>query len=433
MDVNAADPAKEYGLDPRLLAELCDRAPDAVCIVERRHGIRDFVFRYLNAAFERLYGCRRAEILGTSTDAFFRSRASAEDVERVIRAFAGDQPFRMRRGMHRPDETFFWLEANFQPIPWEDGVRWMFITRDVTREKLEHDRIVQLSTAVEQGYEPVSISTAADSKWIFSYVNDAFVRATGYLSNELMGKSWEMFLEKTAGTTHLDTIRAALYAGQQVRTELAYRSKDGRHGIFEVQIQPIRESSTKKYTSIVSVYRDITESRAREERLEFEAAHDPLTNLYNRRHLERVLETAVAMTRSEPAHAFMFVDLDGFKEVNDRQGHDIGDRVLIAAARALESAAFRTDALGRWGGDEFAILLYHCSLVNAHRAADQFLSTFAHSPDRHGTSASVGVVSIHAGESAAEVVRRADKLCYRAKAAGGNRALSEPRRGDRIG
>lgn len=354
-----------------------------------------------------------------------RERSSAEDRERVNEALDRDDAFRIRRGLTRPDGTFIWIEANFSPIPWDKGQRWMFITRDATREKRAHERMVQLTTAVEHGYDPVAICAASNRAWVVSYVNDAFSRITGYLPEDVVGKQWTEFLWDERDIPRLETMRAALYAGQQVRTEISYRRKDGRHGMFEVYVQPIQESATHEYTSIVCVFRDITEARQREAKLLYEAEHDLLTELFNRRYFERALETAISMTRTEPAHALLFADLDGFKEVNDRLGHEIGDEVLRAAARAFDSAVFRTDVLARWGGDEFSALLYHCSLENATRTAAEMAAAFTQSPDRHGTTVSIGIVQIRPGEGVSDLIRRADRMCYRAKAAGRNRVFAE--------
>ncbi len=414
-----------YGISSELLAELCDRTPDAICVIERGTSAANFVFRYLNRAFETMYGCRRDVTLGSSVDAFMHERSSVEDRERVNDALERNEAFRIRRGFARTDGTFIWIEANFSPIPWDGGQRWMFITRDATREKRAHERMVQLTTAVEHGYDPVAISTASNRTWLFGYVNDAFTRTTGYLHDEVLGTSWNTILGDDRDGPRLETIRAALYAGQPVRTELSYRRKDGRHGMFEVHLQPIQEHSSREYTSVVSVFRDITDARQREAKLLYEAEHDLLTELFNRRYFERGLETAISMTRKSAMHALLFADLDGFKEVNDRLGHEIGDEVLRAAARTFDSAVFRTDVLARWGGDEFAALLYHCSLENAVRTAKDMAAAFTASPDRRGTTVSIGIVAIRPAESVADLIRRADRMCYKAKAAGRNRVLAE--------
>jgi diguanylate cyclase (GGDEF)-like protein/PAS domain S-box-containing protein len=414
-----------YGISSDLLAELCDRAPDAICVIERRANSPDYVFRYVNRAFEVMYGCRRDVTLGSSVDAFMRDRSSSEDRERVNEALDKHDSFRIRRGFTRADGTFIWIEANFSPIPWDAGNRWMFITRDATREKRAHERMVQLTTAVEHGYDPVAICDASNRLWVISYVNDAFTRITGYLPEEVVGKLWTEFLWDERDVPRLETMRAALFAGQQVRTEISYRRKDGRHGMFEVYAQPIQEPATREYTSIVCVFRDITEARQREAKLLYEAEHDLLTELFNRRYFERSLETAISMTRSAPMHALLFADLDGFKEVNDRLGHEIGDDVLRAAGRAFDSAVFRTDVLARWGGDEFTALLYHCSLENAVRTAEEMAAAFGAAPDRYGVTVSIGIVLIRAGEGVSDLIRRADRMCYKAKAAGRNRVLAD--------
>ena len=286
--------------------------------------------------------------------------------------------------------------------------------------------MVQLSTAFEQGFDPVAISTPSEGKWPFAYVNEAFTRVTGYLPTDVVGQTWDSLVADPRDRVRLVDIRSALFSGQQVRTELSFRTKDGRAGIFDVQIQPIRDVVTEEATSIVAMFRDVTAIRQREQALIFEAEHDTLTALYNRRYCERILATAISMTRERPSHALIFADLDGFKDVNDRLGHEAGDQVLLGTARAFQSVLFQTDVLARWGGDEFTALLFHCTFENAVKTANEMARALAQSPDRAGTTVSIGVVEVRAGESVADLVRRADRACYLAKAAGRDQVYAAP-------
>ncbi|MDE2482380.1 MAG: diguanylate cyclase [bacterium] len=413
------------GPSPELLAEMLDAAPDAVGIMQRADDEDLFRFLYVNRTFERVYLASRDDVLGMPIEPFVRGRSGDADYARIMASLDGDEPFRVRRAFERPDGSTIWLEVHVQRVPNAHGVSWMFISRDVTREKLQHDRIVQLATAFEQGFDPIVISVPEGERWPFAYVNEAFTRVTGYLPEEVIGKPWDFLVADPRDRVRLLDIRAALFEGQQVRTELSFRTKDGRSGIFDLQVQPIRDPVTGASSSIVALFRDVTSIRQREQALLFEAEHDALTGLYNRRFLERNLETAIAMTRTRPTHALLFADLDGFKDVNDRLGHTAGDRVLATAAKAFSSVLFQTDVLARWGGDEFAALLFHCTFENALKSARAMTEALAGAPDRAGVTVSIGVVAIRPGESMDVLVRRADHACYLAKAAGRNQVYGD--------
>ncbi len=407
------------GLATDLLVALCDRAPDAVCVMER-HNDDDYRFAYLNAAFERLYVCRRSATLGSDVRAFMRERSEPEDQERVAEGLARDEPFRVRRQLRRPDGTRVALEANFQPLPWTGGRRWLFTSREVTAEFRRHVRMTQLAAAVERGFDGVSISVREGDDWAFSYLNEAFTHMTGYTIEDLEGRHWSALIPDRL---KLENLRAALLSGQQVRVEMELRKKDGTEATFEAAIQPLKGTGSD-YESMVTVLRDVTEVRRREEQLSYEAQHDSLTGLLNRRAFERMVSVAIDMTRQGPVHALIFADLDGFKDVNDRFGHEAGDDVLKWAAAAFKHVLFDTDEVARWGGDEFAALLLHCSVENAVTSANSILESFLQAPQRRNTGMSLGVVAVLPGETPAQAIQRADAACYLAKAAGGGRVCA---------
>jgi diguanylate cyclase (GGDEF)-like protein len=198
--------------------------------------------------------------------------------------------------------------------------------------------------------------------------------------------------------------------------------KNGRIGTFVCDVKPIADPLTGKFTSIVTIFRDITEQRLREARLQFEAEHDVVTGLHNRRFFERMLTDSIAMEQpASPQHSLIFMDLDGFKQVNDRLGHDAGDDVLRAAAAAFEGCVGGNDVLVRWGGDEFAVLLFHCHVSSAERVAESMQAALRRNPARLGVTASIGVAPVLPGEKPSASIRRADAATYDAKKAGGDR------------
>lgn len=165
------------------------------------------------------------------------------------------------------------------------------------------------------------------------------------------------------------------------------------------------------------------ERRRFQSRLEHEALHDPLTNLPNRRLFKDRIETACRRKRRGAGTAVMFIDLDGFKNVNDSNGHDAGDRLLKGVAQRLERCLRAGDTVARIGGDEFAIILADVTQpVEAVGLAHRILDTLNTPFDLVGVSAqigaSIGIAILNDNEAAEELCTRADTAMYAAKRAG---------------
>jgi diguanylate cyclase (GGDEF)-like protein len=153
------------------------------------------------------------------------------------------------------------------------------------------------------------------------------------------------------------------------------------------------------------------------------AVTDPLTGVWNRRHAEQVLTADLAESRRYGAPmSMLLLDIDHFKEINDTHGHLAGDRVLIELTRRLDGNLRASDALTRWGGDEFIILTHHCSLAEATGLADKLCTLVAADPfDVAGpVSVSVGVAELTSDDTLDSWLSRADTALYAAKGAGRN-------------
>jgi diguanylate cyclase (GGDEF)-like protein len=176
------------------------------------------------------------------------------------------------------------------------------------------------------------------------------------------------------------------------------------------------------------VYADVARARALNHELAWQASHDTLTGLINRRHFERKLQHALEDAEVESSrHALMFLDLDQFKVVNDTSGHTAGDELLRQLAMLLKSQLRANDTLGRLGGDEFGVLVAHCDLGKAREIAEklrQVVTDFRFSWGNRlfETGVSIGLVPIDARSgSVARLMSAADVACYAAKEGGRNR------------
>jgi diguanylate cyclase (GGDEF)-like protein len=179
---------------------------------------------------------------------------------------------------------------------------------------------------------------------------------------------------------------------------------------------------------VVLVFKDVTEQRRLSSEMLYRASHDALTGLINRfefeAHLCRLLG---ASHQDDTEHALLYLDLDQFKIVNDVCGHAVGDRLLQQVARLLGNLVRASDMIARIGGDEFAILLEHCSLERAEWIAQQICDQmdqfrFVHDERRFRVGTSIGLVPIDARwTTPAQILAAADTCCYAAKEDGRNR------------
>jgi diguanylate cyclase (GGDEF)-like protein/PAS domain S-box-containing protein len=261
----------------------------------------------------------------------------------------------------------------------------------------------------------------------YTYANQAFARLLGYSESELEGRDYREIMapEAIPQSEQRDRQRQA---GEPVPTDFGtcLLHRDGRRVYVRVSIGPMRLDGEEHLTGTVL---DITRQREAEERLRFHATHDPLTGLpnrmlFNQKLAEAMLQSAQASDRRRRHYAVLFLDLDGFKWVNDSLGHGAGDRLLVEIARRLEDSLLRDVLIARYGGDEFTLLpdgdCGHDRAVDiARRVLKLFEQPFELGGQQVFSSASLGIViGSREYESPDQVLRDADTAMYRAKAAG---------------
>ena len=201
----------------------------------------------------------------------------------------------------------------------------------------------------------------------------------------------------------------------------------------EQSISPVCDESGQ-VTHYVSVSKDVSEWVDKERALLDAATRDPLTGLHNRRGGEKILDEAHADARQHGRPLSLLVcDIDHFKRVNDRFGHPAGDRVLRDVACMLRLAVRSRDAVIRWGGEEFVIVLDSCTEARAAELAERIRGRVeAHRDAEVGAlTLSIGLATLLTGETAQQLVGRADAALYDAKRGGRNRwSVASPGSGD---
>lgn len=253
----------------------------------------------------------------------------------------------------------------------------------------------------------------------------------GWSSQEAIGRRLdEMIIPVTMREAHRAGLRHYLATGElnvlNRRMELTAVRRDGTPLPVEVRVSPL---SIDGKTIFSAFLHDITERKQVEAIREHEATHDPLTGLLNRRGMFDLLSQAIArVKRTRTSLALLFIDLDGFKQINDTHGHEAGDAVLREVAARLQASIRQTDTAARLGGDEFTVILENIKhgIPDANMLAQKILETLQHPIQLDSVtatiSASIGISMHHPDDerSADQLVNAADSAMYTAKHAGKN-------------
>jgi diguanylate cyclase (GGDEF)-like protein/PAS domain S-box-containing protein len=275
------------------------------------------------------------------------------------------------------------------------------------------------------------ITTDAEGR--VEYLNPVAEDLTGWESREVIGKPLQdvfNILNEATREKIEDPVSRSLREGRVIavadQTVLVNRRDQ------EIAIQdsaaPIRDRGGN-IIGAVMVFHDVSKERRLRRALAYQASHDALTGLINRREFENRLNEALLTARSADAatHVLLYLDLDQFKLVNDTCGHQAGDRLLKQITGILQTRVRTSDTIARLGGDEFGILLQDCNAERATRIADNLRQAireyrFEWQDGAMNVGASIGIVEINnTSESIAAVMSAADVACYAAKDSGRNR------------
>jgi diguanylate cyclase (GGDEF)-like protein/PAS domain S-box-containing protein len=385
--------------------------------------------QFVNDRFCEMVGYGREELIGMPGE---RLLAYPEDVAVMrektglrLRKIADQYEVRVRR----KDGTVIWLEIGGAPQVDVDGnvIGSIGVHNEVTERRMAEEALrdseARYRLMAENSTDMISRTS---SRGVLLYASDACRRLLGYEPAELVGRLFFDFIFEPDRdeVRHLSTL-----IHESGPTTFAYRveKKDGSLVWFETTSRSVRDGITGEVREIVGVSRDVTERKQVEEHIEYQAYHDALTGLPNRRLFRDRLTVALAHARRlKHPLAVMFLDLDRFKVVNDTLGHSIGDEFLKAVAIRLQGALREEDSVARMGGDEFTVLLADLKTSNdAAKIAQKVLDTVAQPLRIDGTelflTTSIGIALFPSdGDTAEALLANADHAMYRAKDAGRN-------------
>lgn len=352
-------------------------------------------------------------------------KARLERRDSVFIKEADDPINRLRRPVEFTVRTR--RDAHGEPV----GV--LMVMRDLSRQRQTEEAILEsrerLMVTLESMGEAV-ITT--DVNGVVQYLNPVAQHLTGWSNTDAPGRPLaEVFriTEDSTGGHASDPVTACLEQDAVIASDRdsTLHRRDNQEFAIERTTAPIRDRNSK-VIGVVLIFRDITQIRSMARQLTYQATHDTLTGLINRREFELRLEHALDNTRTDGRHhALCYMDLDQFKLVNDTCGHIAGDALLRQLTTLLKNKLRDNDLLGRLGGDEFGVLLEGCPLPKAIAIAETLRMMvhdfrFVWMDKSFEIGVSIGLVPISEQfASVTELLSAADTACYVAKDLGRNR------------
>lgn len=273
---------------------------------------------------------------------------------------------------------------------------------------------------------------STDNSGIITYLNPVAEELTKWSSELAVGQSLTKIfniVNEDTGKPSTEIVRRVLHEGLTVglANHTILIARDGSQRAIEDSAAPIRDNKGK-IKGIVVVFHDVTHARKMAQEMTWQASHDALTHLANRHKFESELSSLIdSATGPDHQHAFLYIDLDQFKVVNDTCGHIAGDELLKQVSTLLKAGVRDVDTVARLGGDEFGILLASCPIDKAKRIANQIRDAvhdfrFIWQEKVFTIGVSIGLVPItSSAKTISDIMSAADIACYAAKDIGGNR------------
>lgn len=391
----------------------------------------DRIIEWINPAFTQMFGYQMQDLLGRETRVLYADEKDYQrQGEQHYHKQTGPQSDTYEMNYRKKDGEIFVGETLGTPLKTEAGelLGYAAVIRDVTRRRHTEDqlRIAAAAFEVDNGIMITDVSLQIEK------VNRAFTRITGYSSDEAVGRKPDLLQSGRHSKRFYQQMWQSIKAQGYWQGEIWNRKKTGEVYPEWLTISVVCNEAGE-LTHYIAAFTDISERKAAEKRIHMLAFYDPLTQLANRRlFYDRVEHARVTSERSQECGAILMLDLDHFKLLNDSQGHQAGDQLLIEVGRRIEQHVRDADTVSRLGGDEFVVLLESLSSNKDQAAscvnevAEKIYESLVQPYDLadvkdYRITPSIGVTLFQGQDARVEdLLKQADVALYEAKSAGRN-------------
>ncbi|WP_075880353.1 EAL domain-containing protein [Vreelandella massiliensis] len=403
---------------PGQLAQFYTLSPDLFCCVDL-----DGCFKQVNPAFLTLLEYREDTVLGHSYAQVVCEEDQPLVADMLARLAQGEVVDVFELQVVSASKRRYWVEVNASLGA--DRVIYV-VARQITERKAVEGQLRLLKRGVESSVNGILIADAGQPDLPLVYANAAFERITGYPREEVLGHNCRFLQGEETDPQVVRQLREGIAAEREVHVTLRNYRRNGELFWNELYISPVRDENGA-VTHYIGVQNDISEQRQYQAQIAYNASHDTLTGLPNRNALARRLAQGCQVARRHQRYlAVLFIDLDEFKPINDTLGHEVGDFILVEAAKRLQSVLRPWDTVGRFGSDEFVALLPDLAqesdaLHVVERILHQLATPYRHKGSEMRITASVGITTSDGNVDRPEaLLQQADLAMYKAKRQGRN-------------
>jgi len=412
-----------------LFHELANTTPEVV-LVHRNRII------FANAVAAELLGLGPEQLVGREVTDLIRPAYRAMTRKTISRCLTDEiaAPGKYEVQLISAQERGMWVEVNSRLIDYRGQPAILTVAHDISYRKSVEASLGRSKQQAQITLESIGEGViTADGNAVIDYMNAAAEKLTGVSRDDALGKRLPEIVNLVDEVDRKDLgdpIGRALTDRRRVnmgRRALMVSSDGGRELSIEMTASPIKGPADEP-AGVVVIMHDVSEIRGLTQQMSYQAAHDALTGLINRREFERRMEQSMRAVRDEDtSHVLCYLDLDRFKAVNDTCGHMAGDNLLREIASLIKEQVRESDFVARLGGDEFGMLLIGCPLQKARQIADDVCAAvrdyrFVWQDKVFAVGVSIGLVEIsQEASSIKDLLAAADSACYVAKQEGRGR------------
>ncbi len=400
---------------------------DAVVTFDAKGIVESF-----NPSAEYMFGINQQDMVGQSIACILHEKTPNELAE-------NPDDWVLRLVEEHPDKTHEMLgwkqngekmvvELSAAGSQTSKGLQYTAVIRDITERKQMEAQVQSQTQLAQVTLESIreAVVTCNKSTEII-YLNPQAQHMIGCTNEQVYKKAInEVIHLKTLDGKDID-MGFSLLSSNPLDQDLILYRKDKKNFTVICRWSSLNDENGEN-SGYVLALRDVSRSRKLQKQLSFQAKHDPLTGLVNRRAFEAEIDRAIASAKQHGnVHVLCYIDLDQFKIVNDTCGHKAGDELLKQLSKVLSLTLRQSDTLGRLGGDEFAILMHGCRVEKGIPIAEALRKQveefrFSWKEQQFSVGASIGLVAIDdATKNVSEIMAQADTACYAAKDLGRNR------------
>jgi diguanylate cyclase (GGDEF)-like protein/PAS domain S-box-containing protein len=410
--------SKDKTITSQHLTSIIDDMPNMI-----GYWDKDLRCRYANNVYSEWFEKQPKDIIGITFQELTGDHLFSLNESHIRKALAGE-PQRFERTLNKASGSVGHIIGHYIPDFDDNGeVRGFSIMASEVTALKEVEESLKLAACVFENTADGVLITDVDGA-ILS-VNPAFIEITGYSAEEVIGKNPRILQsDRHDQAFYAEMWREIKNAGQW-NGKIWNRRKDGSLYFERMTIRVVHDEDGKP-VRYVSVFSDITDLWRKDEYIKHLAFHDVLTDLPNRAFLMEQLEQKLMLAKKKPCNlALMFLDLDGFKPINDQYGHNVGDDVLKEITKRLQALLRQSDTVARVGGDEFIFIINNLTKKNEiTNIANRFISSINQAIEIHDkiiyVGASIGIAIFPGdGQTSFDLINNADTAMYAAKGSPG--------------